>query len=77
MKQQITLTIASRDYVITIEDDEFYRRLERDLGGFKNNTKFLSPKELLDCFVQTNYDSYEDEMHMLSLIGEIDKRLKQ
>ncbi|KEA45534.1 hypothetical protein [Campylobacter mucosalis] len=77
MKRQITLTIASRDYVITLDDDGFYNALERDLGGFRNNSKILTPKELLDILVQKSFDGYEDENSMQRLIEQIDRRLKR
>ncbi|CAD7287253.1 hypothetical protein [Campylobacter suis] len=77
MRREITLTIASRDYVITIDDDDFYNTLERDFGGFRNNKKILNPKEMLDLFVQKSFDGFEDESTMLSLIEKIDKRLKR
>lgn len=77
MKKEITLTVASRDYVITIDDDDFFNALERDFGGFRNNKKNLSPKELLDIFVQKSFNNYEDESIMLKLIEQIDKRIKR
>ncbi|MDL0090008.1 hypothetical protein [Campylobacter gastrosuis] len=76
MKKEITLTIASRDYVITIDDEEFARVLERDLGGFVGDKKFLSPKELLDAFVQKCYDSYSDECVLRDISKDIDRILK-
>lgn len=77
MKKKITLTISisSRDYFITVDDEEFARFLESDLGGFLGGRKILSPKELLDAYVQKCSDAYDDERIEKELIKDIDKCL--
>ncbi|WP_069638023.1 hypothetical protein [Campylobacter pinnipediorum] len=76
MKNEITLTISSKDYIITIEDDEFARVLERDFGGFVGGRKFLTPKELLDAYVQKCYDNYINECHIKEVLENVEKNLK-
>ena len=47
--KQITLTITSRDYTITL-DDEFAEVFKRDWQKFMGGQRFLEPKDLINAF---------------------------
>lgn len=76
MEKKITLTIASRDFAINVDDEGFARILERDFGRFEGNRKFVDVKELLNAYVQRCYDTYADELQMKVLTNDIKKALK-
>ena len=55
--KQITLTVSSRDYTITLDDD-FAEVFERDWKKFMGGKKFIEPRELINAFVEKSYESY-------------------
>ena len=55
--KQITLTVSSRDYTITLDDD-FAEIFERDWQKFMKGKKFIEPRELINAFVEKSYESY-------------------
>ncbi|WP_172200467.1 hypothetical protein [Campylobacter sp. RM16188] len=64
--KKITVTIASRDYTISLEDD-FAKSFERDWEVFLGGKKYLDVKELLSAFVQKSYENYQQERDLQSL----------
>lgn len=74
--KKITLTISSRDYTISLDDD-FAQAFERDWQEFMDGKRFLDPKELLNAFVKKSYDSYTKDNAISGLSQHIAKRLKE
>lgn len=73
--KQITLTISSRDYTITL-DDSFAEAFERDWQKFMGGKKFLEPKELLNAFVEKSYEGYVQRRDAKKLIDNVSDALK-
>ncbi|MFV0481154.1 MAG: hypothetical protein ACK5LP_04145 [Campylobacteraceae bacterium] len=68
--KKIKLSIKSKDYNITLEDDFlpfFEKEFERVFQGKKN----LSEEDLLRAFVQFAYENYKSEELHNSLINNI------
>ena len=73
--KQIALTISSRDYTITLEDD-FAEIFERDWQKFMGGRKFIEPKELLNAFIEKCYESHTNERALKNVIKDVEKALK-
>lgn len=73
--KKITLTIHSKDYTITL-DDEFAEAFERDWQELMDGKRFLEPKELLNAFVEKCYDSYLKDSAIQDLNETIAQYLK-
>ncbi|MBR8462155.1 hypothetical protein KDD93_03950 [Campylobacter sp. faydin G-24] len=73
--KQITLTISSRDYTITLDDD-FAPIFERDWQKFMGGRKFIEPKELLNAFIEKCYENYESERVAKEIMQNINHTLK-
>lgn len=74
--KKITVTIASRDYTITLEND-FAASFERDWEVFLGGKKFLDVKELLSAFVQKSYENYMQEQELQNLAKKLSEEIKQ
>ena len=57
--KKITLTISSRDYTITLDDD-FAKFFEDDWQNLMGGRQFIEPKELLNAFIEKCY-KYTDK----------------
>ncbi|MCD8213667.1 MAG: hypothetical protein LUC34_06445 [Campylobacter sp.] len=73
--KQITLTISSRDYTVTLDDD-FAEIFERDWRKFMGGRKFIEPKELLNAFIEKCYEDHTKERALKNVIKDVDKVLK-
>lgn len=58
--KKVTVTIASKDYTITL-DEEFALFFEEDMRNYIKESNALSVKELLTAFVQKCYETYRHE----------------
>ena len=72
--KKITVTIASRDYTISLED-EFAKSFERDWQMFLGGKKYLEVKELLSAFVQKCYENYQQECDLQALAKKLSDEL--
>ncbi|MBE2983910.1 hypothetical protein CCAL9344_00905 [Campylobacter sp. RM9344] len=72
--KQITLTILSRDYTITLDDD-FAKIFERDWQKFLGGQKFLDPKDVLNAFIEKCYADYAKENDLKRIIEKIDNAI--
>lgn len=72
--KKITVSIASRDYTISLEDD-FARSFERDWEVFLGGKKFLDVKELLSAFVQKCYENYQQERDLQNLAHKLSNEI--
>ncbi|QKG29572.1 hypothetical protein [Campylobacter sp. RM16187] len=72
--KKITVTIASRDYTISLEDD-FARSFERDWEVFLGGKKYLDVKELLSAFVQKCYENYQQERDLENLARKLSQEI--
>ena len=73
--KQITLTVSSRDYTITLDDD-FAEVFERDWQKFMGGKKFIEPRELINAFVEKSYESYTNLRVVKDVTKEIEEILK-
>ena len=73
--KKITLTISSRDYTITLDDD-FAEVFERDWQKFMGGKKFIEPRELINAFVEKSYESYTNLRVVKDVTKEIEEILK-
>ena len=72
--RQITLTVASKDYNITLDDD-FADYFEADIKKLLDDKHQLAIKDLLTAFVRKCYEHYEQKSELNSILGNIDKAL--
>ena len=72
--RQITLTVASKDYNITLDDD-FADYFEADIKKLLDDKHQLAIKDLLTAFVKKCHEHYEQTSELNSLLGNIDKAL--
>lgn len=72
--KKITVSIASRDYTISLED-EFAKSFERDWEVFLGGKKFLDVKELLHAFVQKCYENYQQERDLQNLARKLGEEI--
>ncbi|WP_149700485.1 hypothetical protein [Campylobacter concisus] len=73
--KQITLTVSSRDYTITLDDD-FAEIFERDWHKFMGGKKFIEPRELINAFVEKSYESYTNLRVVKGVTKDIEEKLK-
>lgn len=73
--KKITLTIASKDYTITL-DEVFCETFEQDLRRFFEDELSMGVKDLLSAFVQKCYETHLQERKMENLSNSINERLK-
>ena len=73
--KQITLTVSSRDYTITLDDD-FAEIFGRDWQKFMKGKKFIEPRELIDAFVEKSYESYTNLRVIEGVTKDIEEKLK-
>ena len=73
--KQITLTVSSRDYTITLDDD-FAEVFERDWQKFMGGKKFIEPRELINAFVEKSYESYTNLRVIEGVTKDIEEKLK-
>ena len=73
--KQITLTVSSRDYTITLDDD-FAEIFERDWQKFMRGKKFIEPRELINAFVEKSYESYTNLRVVKGVAKDIEEILK-
>ncbi len=74
--KKVTISVASKDYTITLED-AFAEAFLRDLELFLGKKKGLDTKELLTAFVQKSYDYYTQERVVHDAIIKIDETLRK
>ncbi|MGP1359983.1 hypothetical protein [Campylobacter sp.] len=74
--KQITLTISSRDYTITLDDD-FAKSFEQDCQNLMGGRQFIEPKELLEAFVEKCYENYTTLKAIKNAASDIDDILKR
>lgn len=74
--KKVTISVASKDYTITLED-AFAEAFLRDLELFLGKKKGLDTKELLTAFVQKSYDYYTQERILAENIGLIEETLRK
>ena len=72
--RQITLTVASKDYNITLDDD-FADYFEADRKKLLDDKHQLAIKDLLTAFVKKCHEHYEQKSELNSILGNIDKAL--
>ena len=72
--RQITLTVASKDYNITLDDD-FADYFEADIKKLLDDKHQLAIKDLLTAFVRKCHERYEQKRELNSILGNIDKAL--
>ena len=72
--KKITVTIASRDYTISLEDG-FAKSFERDWEVFLGGKKHLDVKELLSAFVQKSYENYRQEQDLENLAKKLGEEI--
>ncbi|ARQ97129.1 MAG: hypothetical protein SPI60_05215 [Campylobacter lanienae] len=72
--RQITLTVASKDYNITLDDD-FADYFEADIKKLLDDKHQLAIKDLLTAFVKKCHENYEQKSELNSILGNIDKAL--
>ena len=70
--RQITLTVASKDYNITLDDD-FADYFEADIKKLLDDKHQLAIKDLLTAFVRKCHEHYEQKSELISILGNIDK----
>lgn len=73
--KKVTVTIASKDYTITL-DKSFASFFENDMERFLGNNKGLDVKELLTAFVQKSYEGYKQNELLDSISFKIDSAIK-
>ena len=73
--KQITLTVSSRDYTITLDDD-FTEVFERYWQKFMGGKKFIEPRELINAFVEKSYESYTNLRVVNGVTKDIEEKLK-
>ena len=72
--RQITLTVASKDYNITLDDD-FADYFEADIKKLLDDKHQQAIKDLLTAFVRKCHEHYEQKSELNSILGNIDKAL--
>nr|WP_314887329.1 hypothetical protein [uncultured Campylobacter sp.] len=72
--KKITVTIASRDYTISLEE-EFAKSFEHDWQTFLGGKKYLEVKELLSAFVQKCYENYQQECDLQMLAKKLNDEI--
>ncbi|ASM40475.1 hypothetical protein CSPB12327_00080 [Campylobacter sp. RM12327] len=73
--KKIVISVNSRDYTITLED-EFAVAFERDMQIFLDGKKTFSVKDLLTAFVQKCQENYFQDKELKELIKNISDELK-
>ncbi|ANE34284.1 hypothetical protein [Campylobacter hyointestinalis] len=73
--KQIVLTIASKDYTISLEDD-FADAFSKDIEKLLQNKYQFGVKDLLTAFVHKCHESYTQGSQMDRILGSLDKTLK-
>lgn len=73
--KKVTITIASKDYTISLEDD-FAEFFEKDLAKFLNENNAIGTKELLTAYVQKCYEKFEQTKSVDNLSLKIAESLK-
>ncbi len=73
--KKVCITIANKDYTITLEDD-FADFFQLDLGQFLHDNNFVDTKDLLTAYVQKCYESYEQKKELDELNRKIDKKMQ-
>lgn len=73
--KKVIVTIASKDYTITL-DKSFATFFEKDMERFLGNNKGLDVKELLTAFVQKSYEGYKQDELLRSLMLKIEESEK-
>ena len=74
--KKITLTISSRDYTITLDDD-FAKFFEDDWQNLMDGRQFIEPKELLNAFIEKCYENYSTLKAVKNLATDIEETLKR
>ena len=74
--KQITLTITSRDYTITL-DDEFAEVFKRDWQKFMGGQRFLEPKDLINAFIEKCHEVYNNEKTIRKITNGVDNALQK
>lgn len=74
--KQITLTITSRDYTITL-DDEFAEVFKRDWQKFMGGQRFLEPKDLINAFIEKCHEVYDNEKTIRKITKGVDNALRK
>lgn len=73
--KKVTVTIASKDYTITL-DKSFASSFESDMERFLGNNKGLDVKELLTAFVQKSYENYKQNELLDGISSKIEHVIK-
>ncbi|MDR2791075.1 MAG: hypothetical protein LBB59_08910 [Campylobacteraceae bacterium] len=71
--KKITLSISTKSFDITLEDDEFVKFFEDELTRFFKNKNSLMIGDILTAFAQECYDRFKSEKTMNELLNKIDK----
>lgn len=74
--KKVTITVASKDYTITLED-AFAAHFSKDLELLLGRKKGLDTKELLTAFVQKCYENYTQEHQMSAMVMNIESKLSK
>lgn len=72
--KKLVLTVNSRDYTITLEDD-FAVAFEEDLVKFLDGKRSFAAKELLTAFIYKCQEQHFQELELKNLIKSINKEL--
>lgn len=74
--KKVTITVASKDYTITLED-AFAESFAKDLELYLGKKKGLDTKELLTAFVQKCYENYKTEQKLHDIFVSIEDSLSK
>lgn len=73
--KKVTITIASKDYNVTLDDD-FAKFFESDLAKFLNENNALGTKDLLTAYVQKCYEQYQQTKSINELSLKVTESIK-
>lgn len=74
--KKVTVTIAAKDYTITLDED-FAVVFEEDLKAHLDDNNSLNIKELLTAFVQKCYENYRQEEAIDNIYLKIAKSIRE
>lgn len=68
----IVLTIASRDYALKIDDDEFAKFLKEDIKNYLGDEGEFSIKDLIMAFLKKSNECYLQNKGIVEILNKID-----
>lgn len=77
--KEIVITVATKDYTINLNDDNFASVLKKDLDRLLQNKNQIGVKDLLTAFIQKCHEEYLQKSNINSgmdkILSDLDKTL--